>query len=398
MSRVLGLAVLAALGACGTKDAGGGAKEDASQPPATAADSAKQAIGGLGKALIAMAEKQESLDRANPYVGLRDPCVLLSRAEAEKYLGPLAADPYRASGPEPKERGSTCIYRGVNGQTVVIDPNNFNGGKMAMGMIKGAGGMVGQALVTESGSADTLEGDWDDVRWTFGELNALKGDVLVNVDVSGSLLGPVGAAALADIAIHHLDHPLQYDGAEAARKAPGPLVPPRDPCTLVTREEAAAILGPLSGDPVSGRDGCTYTVAGAPPRPVALQVTWTGGFKAMTQSKASSRMFQKSFTDPIEAGMDGNRKEAEMKKDTGAQKFIGQVQGVMRAMGGPAMEDSSLRLKTDTFGLKGPWDQAAILNGFTLEAVKKDVLVAVGLQYLDQKKAEALVAKAMSKI
>jgi hypothetical protein len=380
------VALLAAFG-CGG--------HDAPSPPKTAVDSAKQAIGGLVGGLVQMAHKQDSLDQTNPYIGLHDPCVLIARADAEKYLGPLAADPYRASGTMPDEHGTTCMYRGVNGQSVILDPNAFNGGRMGMRMLGAVGGLVSHALVTESGNADTLEGDWDDVRWTFGQLNALKGDVLINLDVSGSTAGVVGAAALANIAIHGLDHPLNYDGAKAAARAPGPLVTPKDPCTLVTREEAAAILGPLTGAPTSGRDGCSYPTA---PKPVLLQVAWSGGFKAMNDSKLTTRMYNQSFSDPLTASANMEKSKAEMQKDTEAQKFMKQVSGVMRAMGGPVTQDGSLELKTDTLGLKGPWDQAAILNGFTFMAVKKDVLISVGLQYLDQKKAEALVSKAISRL
>jgi hypothetical protein len=118
----------------------------------------------------------------------------------------------------------------------------------------------------------------------------------------------------------------------------------------------------------------------------------------MNDGQMTSRMVQKSFTDPLEVGAGAEQTEAEMKKDTAAQQFIAQTRDMLRAMGGPAMMDSSLRLKTDTSGLKGPWDQAAILNGFTLLAVKKDVLVSVSLEHLDEKKAEALVAKAMGRI
>lgn len=385
-SRVWLLALLPGLGC------GGG---DTPEPPKTAVDSAKQAIGGIVGGLMKMAEKQESLDRTNPYAGLKDPCTLVSRADAEKYLGPLAADPYRASGTMPDEDGSTCLYRAANGQSVIIDPNGFTGGRMGMKILGAMGGLVNQALVTESGSADTLDGDWDDVRWTFGQLNALKGDVLINVDVSNSTAGTVGAAGLANIAIHHLDHPLDYDGGKAAGHAPGPLVTPKDPCSLVTKDEAAAILGPLTGDPASGRDGCTYTVGG---RPVVLQVTWTGGFKAMNDGKMSSSMFNKSFAEPTMAAANSDKAKADMAKDTDAQKFMKQVKGVMRSMGGPVMEDSSLDLKTDTTSLKGPWAQAAILNGFAFMAVKKDVLLSVGLQYLEEKKAVALVTKAMSRL
>src|SRR5262249_20106412 len=156
----------------------------------------------------------------------------------------------------------------------------------------------------------------------------------------------------------------------------------RDPCSLVTADEAAAILGPLNGNPTSGRDGCTYPVGA---HPVVLEVTWRGGFQAMNNGKQTTRMVNQSFTDPTMAAAGADKGKAEMQKDTDAQKFMKQVSGVMRAMGGPVTEEGTLELKTDTLGLKGPWDQAVILNGFTFMAVKKDVLVSVGLQYLDQK-------------
>jgi len=71
---------------------------------------------------------------------------------------------------------------------------------------------------------------------------------------------------------------------------------------------------------------------------------------------------------------------------------------MMAAMGGPAMEKGSLRFKNDTAVGGGPWDEAAILNGFTFAAVKKDVYVAATIQMLGEAKAKALVAKAMGRI
>ena len=390
--RRVSVAALLTILACG-----GG---DTNQPPKTAADSAKQAIGGLVGGIINMAQKQDSLDASNPYAKLKDPCTLVSRAEAEKYTGPLAGDPYRSSsGGQPEADGGVCTYRGANGQTISLDPNGFKDGQMGMRMLGAMGGLVNTALVTESGSADTLDGDWDDVRWTFGQLNALKGDVLINLDVSGSTAGVVGAADLANIAIHRLDHPLAYDGAKAASHAPGPLVTPRDPCSLVTAAEAAAILGPLAGAPTGTKDACSYPVAtSGGSRPVTLEVLWSGGVKAMNNAKATTKMVNSSFTEPIMQGANAEQTEREMAKDSDAQKFMKQVSGVMRAMGGPVTETGTMRLKTDTTGLKGPWDQAAILNGFSFSAEKKDVLISVSLQYLDQDKAAALVTKAMGKI
>jgi hypothetical protein len=67
-------------------------------------------------------------------------------------------------------------------------------------------------------------------------------------------------------------------------------------------------------------------------------------------------------------------------------------------MGGPEMKDGSVQFKTDTSVTGGPWDEAAVLTGFTFAAVKKDVFMKVDLRLVGEPKVKALVAKAMSRI
>jgi hypothetical protein len=388
--------LLAAVGlaaACSGGDKSGADTKDkkGSDEQATAKDAAK-AVGGLVGGLMKMASAQDSIDKANPYHGLEDPCILVSRAEAEKYLGPLRADPWR-------EQGTKCVYDAATGRSITLDVS-YTGGKMAMGMMKAVGGLTNQVLVDESGKADTLDGDWDQVRWQYGALSALKGDVMVEVDVQASRAGPVGAAELANIALKRLPSPLKYDGQAAAQHKPGPLVTARDPCSLVTKDEAAAILGKLEGDPKSDKDGCTFLVPspmGQGTMPVELAVEWDHGFARFGEQKGANDMAEKSFFGPVMAGAGADQMDQKMKSDSSNKGDMEKMRATISGMG-PSLKEGSLQLKTDTSVTGGPWDEAAVLTGLTFAAVKKDVYMQMDLRLLGEPKARALVAKAMSRI
>jgi len=386
---ILLLATLGAL-ACsgGDKKAENTDKKDAADQ--SAKDIAK-AAGGIVGGLMKMAASQDSIDKTNPYHELDDPCILVSRAEVEKYIGPLRADPYR--------EGTKCVYDAASGRSIGIDVS-YSGGKMAMKMMRGVGGLTNLAIADESGKADTLDGDWDEVRWGYGSLSALKGDVLVQVDVEASNVGPVGGADLANIALKRLPSPLHYNSGSAHK--PAPLVQPRDACSLVTKDEASAILGKLVGDPASDEHGCTYTVP-SPLRagttmPVYLQVQWTGGFYDFGQEKEANEMAQKSFIGPVMDGSGIGQLEEKAKTDTQAKADLERMRATVSGMGGPSLKDGSVEFKTDTSVTGGPWDEAAVLTGFVFAAVKKDVFMKMDVRLVGETKVKALVAKAMSRI
>lgn len=378
------------LAAAGLAAACGGGDKKESSDQRNAADAAKVA-GGLVGGFLKMAAKQDSIDKANPYHDLHDPCILVSRAEAEKYLGPLRADPWRD--------GTTCVYDAASGRSITIDVS-YTGGGMAMKMMKAVGGLTNMAIVDESGKADTLDGDWDQVRWQYGTLDALKGDVMVGVDVQASQAGPVGAAALANIALKRLPSPLAYDGEAAAAHKPGPLVAPRDPCSLVTKDEAAAILGKLEGDPKSDAMGCTFLVPsplGHGTMPVLLAVSWDHGFAKFGEQKIVNGMAEKSFIGPVMGGAGADQADQKMNSTQTGKEEMEKMRNTIGGMG-PSLKEGSLQLKTDTTVTGGPWDEAAVLSGLTFAAVKKDVYISMALQMLGEAKARALVAKAMSRI
>jgi hypothetical protein len=387
-SATLLLATLALACSGGDKKAESTDKKDAADQ--SAKDVAK-AAGGLIGGMLKAAAAQDSIDKTNPYHELDDPCILVSRAEVEKYIGPLRADPWRED--------TKCVYDAASGRSIGIDVS-FSGGKMAMKMMRGVGGLTNLAIADESGKADTLDGDWDQVRWGYGSLSALKGDVMVQVDVEASNVGPVGAADLANIALKRLPSPLHYSSGSAHK--PAPLVQPRDACSLVTRDEASAILGKLVGDPTSDEHGCTYTVP-SPLRegatmPVYLRVQWTGGFYDFGQEKEANEMAQKSFIGPTLDGAGVGQLEEKAKTDTQARAELEHMRSTVSGMGGPAMKDGSVEFKTDTSVTGGSWDEAAVLTGFTFAAVKKDVFMKMDLRLVGEPKVKALVAKAMSRI
>jgi hypothetical protein len=384
--------LLATLGALACS---GGDKKAESSDRKDAGDSSvkemAKAAGGLIGGMLKMAAAQDSIDKTNPYHTLDDPCILVSRAEVEKYIGPLRADPWR--------EGTKCVYQAASGRSVGVDVS-FSGGKVAMKMMRGVGGLTNLAIADESGKADTLDGEWDQVRWGYGSLSALKGDVLVQVDVEASNVGPVGAADLANIALKRLPSPLQY--SSQGRKKPDPLVQPRDPCSLVTKDEAAAILGQQLADPKGDEHSCTFTVsnpmrAGAT-MPVELQVQWTGGFYDFGEEKVANEMAQKSFIGPVLDGSGVGQLEEKAKTDSDAKATLKRMHSTTSAMGGPEMKDGSVEFKTDTSVTGGTWDEAAVLTGFVFAAVKKDVFMKMDLRLVGEPKVKALVAKAMSRI
>ncbi|HXF95777.1 MAG TPA: hypothetical protein VNI61_06700, partial [Gemmatimonadales bacterium] len=225
-------------------------------------------------------------------------------------------------------------------------------------------------------------------------------------------------------------HPLPYDGAAAARRAPGPLVSPRDPCSLVSAAEAAAILGPLEGAPRTTGKGCAFPVRGPTIRTpfgtlaapgsneVVLNVTWSQGFKALYEARQSASLVKRNADSSsgvqstcgvnlgtgeaacvdsvFRADTMMNRVDRAMRASPQGRKDMAEMQGLMQSLGA-ATGDSSLQLRHDTAGIPGPWDEAAVLGGLSFMAVKKDVLMAINL-HLGLEKAKALVARAMSRL
>lgn len=136
--------------------------------------------------------------------GDRNPCDLLTRAEAEAVLGPLVVDPYRAIEDTPRayEKGKACAYFTSGHRTFVITPE-WRDGAMTYGIGSGLGALVGAAAPLEKARFD---GPWDKGRLDgmTGALMFLKGDRYLRVDYLMSATDREGALKLAAQAMQRL--------------------------------------------------------------------------------------------------------------------------------------------------------------------------------------------------
>lgn len=226
---------------------------------------------------------------ANP-----SPCALLAPAEVEAVIGPLAGPPFRASRGFPNPNGDTCRYETPELRAVELRVEWQDGGESfaMMNMMQGVVDEGGLKNVVTLSDGTELVGEWDEAR-TFMccEFEALRGEQLVAVDISGSRATLEQAAALADAAVKRLDAPLTVDdgaAVAAAREREDARPKPRPVCELVTRAEAEEIVGaPLLADPVGDERSCNYAW-NAPEGyefELEMEVTWRGGFSELRQAQ-----------------------------------------------------------------------------------------------------------------
>jgi hypothetical protein len=136
--------------------------------------------------------------------GDRNPCELLTRAEAEGVLGKLIVDPYRSIEytSHAYEKGKGCAYYTAGHRAFVITAE-WQDGAMTFNLSRGIGGLIGAVAPLERAS---LEGPWDkgQVDGTSGALIFLKGDRYMRVDYLTSPADRDGALALSKIAMQRL--------------------------------------------------------------------------------------------------------------------------------------------------------------------------------------------------
>jgi hypothetical protein len=213
----------------------------------------------------------------------KDPCRYVSQAETEAYLGPLLHTPYRGTDDRitADSNGRFCLYRGKDGRSIVVSAEWLDGAKE---MKQYTQGFLSKIFVDDKGKTDTLSDVWDEAAIRDGTLFALKADTMFAIAYGASKADLVGATKLAEDAIGRLGKPLAYNGATAAAGVPGPLVAARDACTVLTRKEVEAVMGPLTADPTSEGTVCHYpTSLGM----INLTVAWTGGFQAIFSDRGA---------------------------------------------------------------------------------------------------------------
>jgi hypothetical protein len=359
----------------------------------------------------------------------QDPCTLVSASEAAPYVGTLTVPPYRATDNDekPAADGETCVYRGTNGRSFVIRPD-WQGGQM-MGRVLKLPNALGKVLSKGAPGMDSLSnriaqqgtpGPWDQATWMpSGTLFATKGQTLVSVDVSGASGQKSDAVAIATIAMGRVGHPLGYDGAKAVSMVPAPKAHPSNACDLVPRSEVETAIGPLSAAPQPDSTGeeCTYQVStaeGSRSYPVAF--TWENGGHAYNMQKHMMAMMGGMLGAPTSSPLDTLKPTGNMGAMMGAlmkmansagqphssapspldtmKPTAANLQKAMSMASTPTTAPGAVTtvgFTTDTT-LQGPWDNASLLHGTQLLAVRNDVLVVMTLETADYAKAKALLA------
>ena len=352
-----------------------------------------------------------------------DPCRYVTAEEAQPYVGPLVAPPYRVESDKslPNPTGDGCLYRGRDGREITIQFSP-HGGLMAGTAARRIPAVMDRLLHNASGQAGSDDrgagpasavmgsagpGPWDTSNWfPQGNLIAYKGDAVIMVDVGGADGGKDGAVDLGTKAINRLSQPLDYNGAKAVALAPKP-VRPVPPCDLVPRDQAERILGHLSASPQPDSAGtaCTYHVASGDGNvSYKMGISWTQGYKGVNWMKHGMSTIAPLLSGAAQTfnvgrhGIPGTAPSSmpDMPKlDSGQQKILG---AFTKALGMPGMGAAVSRgLKTDTT-MVGPWDTAALVNGSWLMVSKDDVGLTIILGTADYDKAKALLAAACERL
>jgi hypothetical protein len=214
-----------------------------------------------------------------------DPCRYLDSAEVTALVGEaLVTPPFRFGGGRPDPNGDTCRYM-ISGYRGIDTGISKTGGDKLFEILTGVNIRLDAEMKTPGNLNKTLslEGEWDEVRVFKGAgLAAIRGDTLVTVELHGLTSTPEKIAGLVNAIYRRLDNPSSYDGVAAVRaglaldeKRPKP----RDPCSLVTREDMEQSLGPIATPPTSNASSCTWdAMIDGVRRPVGYTIVWHDGY------------------------------------------------------------------------------------------------------------------------
>lgn len=183
------------------------------------------------------------------------PCDWISRADAEKALGePLTADPVRVRSAEnavPQADGDGCLYQ-------LKSTSAFSEGKVAIEVVADDAGAMQAGFSgvpdveavfksKESHGDSVVDGRWDYESGLPGGVAMLrKGRIVIQVFAFGK--ADEGKALAGAVLDGIPDLPFTNDMADPNAQSKDP-----DPCSLITRAEAEAELGPLTMAPFRSR-------------------------------------------------------------------------------------------------------------------------------------------------
>jgi hypothetical protein len=136
-----------------------------------------------------------------------DPCGVLTRAEAEKVLGPLVFAPYpvREGGALADPAGRSCAYYSGGHRALVLTPH-FTDGAGKLRFIRASNGLGALGVADrDAEGADTLDGPWDEVAiGADGQFAARTGDRMLEIAYLTSSTNLAGAIRIAGFALPRL--------------------------------------------------------------------------------------------------------------------------------------------------------------------------------------------------
>jgi hypothetical protein len=186
----------------------------------------------------------------------RAPCDWITRAEVEKVLGePLISDPVRVRSAEnamPQANGDGCLYEmkqtsEIAKRVVAIEMVLDDAGAIQAGF-SGVPDIQAVFKDRESKGDSLVDGRWDYVSGVPGGLTmAREGRITAQIFAFGE--SDKGMALAAAIMDKIADLPFAEDPKDLTAPHSDP-----DPCSLITRQEAEAVLGPLKMAPFRSRE------------------------------------------------------------------------------------------------------------------------------------------------
>ncbi len=191
-----------------------------------------------------------------------DPCGWLTRVEVERLIGPLGAEPTRVNDAEqfdtPNPRGSACRYQlqahSDNNEAFIAVGVVLDGGSAIEAGLGATFTEMGVAALGGADRADTSSSRWD---WMSNlPSDALKaarqGHIAIMTSVRAPSLRGERVDSLAAAIVDRIpDLPFGERGGAAHDSS-------ADPCALLTRAEAEAVLGKLVVPPYRSRESTPF--------------------------------------------------------------------------------------------------------------------------------------------
>lgn len=224
-----------------------------------------------------------------------DPCALVARADVEKLLGSLIADPMRTTDNEVSEAdpdGDACFYEG---KTPAGELRHFLSLQVGLdvaaseppsGIIPSKLDSIMPGFDAYANSDSLLDGRWDAISAGPFGMTVSRGRFGVFMQMHG--VDYAGALALAGKIYDGISE-LPFEAEPDDWPAPSAS---QNACALLTREEAEAVLGPLVVAPYASQGGsalasakgwsCAYYTPGH--FAFVITPTWSNGkieFKSM---------------------------------------------------------------------------------------------------------------------